>query len=123
MVEIVESALYQGGIELGARASPHLRGSLSKGNGFVVRALVDHRIDGIDNREYARAEWNILAAQTTWVSRPVILFMMRINDVRRTFQKFNIAQELEAILGVPAHDLPFFVIEFCWFPENTIRNF
>src|SRR5205823_3311126 len=61
IVEIGKCAFYKVGIELGTRASPHFFGGLSKGNRFVVRALVDHRIDAIHNREHARAEWNILA--------------------------------------------------------------
>ncbi len=61
IVEIGKCAFDEVGIELRTRASPHFFGGLSKGNRFVVGALVDHRIDAIHNREHARAEWNILA--------------------------------------------------------------
>ena len=48
---------------------------------------------------------------------------MRINDIRRAFQEFDVAEKLEAIFRVAPHDLPFVVVELRGFEQNTIRNF
>ena len=92
IVEIGKCCFHQAGIELGSRAPPDFRSRFAEGNLHVVGALVNHRIDRIDNSEHSRTKWDVVPLQTARISRPVILFMMRINELGSIFQKSDIAE-------------------------------
>src|SRR5438477_9378759 len=123
LAEVCECGFDNRGIELRARASPDFGGGDVEPDRTVVGAFVHHCVDSIDDHEHACAKGDFGAPQSPWITGAIEFFMMGINDVRRTFEKFDVLQEFVSILRMPAHDLPLFRREPGGFAQNAAWNF
>jgi hypothetical protein len=69
--KVGQRSLDQVGIEMTSSAPANFLRSNLERNRSVVRPLVDHGIDGIDDGENARTEWNVLPGNSAGVAAAV----------------------------------------------------
>src|SRR6185437_10720652 len=110
------------GIELVAAATCDLQAGFWKAAALAVRAVGGDGIECVGDGEDARAERNLLAAQSAGIPGAVPGFLMGVDDLRGLAQEGDFADHLIAALAVGTHDLALLRREFAGLEEDTVGN-
>ena len=94
------------GIELGPAAAADLLERELPGLRLLVAARLGDGVEGIDDREDARAHGDLVGAQPVGVALAVEPLVVVPNDRARALEDRELAGDLLPLLGVLAHDRP-----------------
>ena len=108
---------------MAARTTHHFIAGFLEGDGFVVRALEDHGVDGINDRKTACANRNFFTPKALRITATIEFFMMGVHNLAGRAEKIDIRQKISPVLGVPAHDEPLVFIQRTWLKQHGVRNF
>src|SRR3974390_2129515 len=92
-------------IELGTSAAANFLFGVGHGECVAVRAVADHGVECIGDREYAGAERDLLAAKTARIAGAVEKFLVGQNNLGSIAEKRDAPKDVVADFAVCAHDL------------------
>src|SRR5262245_44907853 len=76
----------------------------------------------VRHRQYSGAEWNVLSAQSVWITLAVETFMVSQDRVRDGIRKLDIGNDVGAKLRMHAHFAHFLRCEGTPLVQNKLRN-
>src|SRR6478735_6219603 len=74
-------------IELRSGATLNLFACVGHRQRFAVRAITDHRVHAVGDREYACTQRNLLTFETAWITRAVVELLVRQDNFRGVAQE------------------------------------
>ena len=87
-----------------------------------VGTIGGHRVKGVDDRENARADRNLLTRESSRISGTVESLLVTEHDVERRLQKTNVLQHAIAHLRMAPHLFPFVIGQLAGFTKNRVRD-
>src|SRR5579859_2705512 len=101
--------LHDFGIELRPGAAANLFAGMGHGQSAAVRAVADHRVERIGDRENARSQGYLVAPEASRIAGAVEKFLVGQYDFRSVPEKRDADKHVVANLAVLPHDLLFVV--------------
>ena len=110
------------GIPLRAASLIEDRDCFAVGEGAPVRAIADHRVERIGDRDNTRLERDVLTAQPMRIAAAIETLVVGDDDRGILGQGRNSGQDLGARLGVALHDFPLRCGQRALFEEDRVRD-
>ena len=88
----------------------------------AIGAVHGHGVEGVGDREDARAQRDLVALQSTGIAGPVVALLVGVNNLSRLRQKGNSGDDLIAHVAVLLHLGHFLVRELAGLVQDIVGN-